>query len=175
MAQLPTTEMRARRFPVRLALHYREHGGRWQSGTTVNLSCSGVLFRARKTLQSLTPVELNLQVPRQLAGAAPVHLLCRGYVVRTAGPRLGLGRPRVAAAFTDFRLLDGAGRLHPAERLRTLMGEGTHEMNNQLAVILGSTELLLERQDLSGDVRDGLLRIRDAATALAAGVRRMAG
>lgn len=170
MTQLPTSETRARRFPLRLAVQYRPDGsGKWLAGNTENISCSGLLLRARSNLRALSPIEIALPVPRQLTGTAPFRLLCRGYVVRSIPSRLGLTRARLGVMFVDLR----PARLD-VEALRRVRGGYLglqHQFNNQLAVILGLSDLLLGRSDLSPEVRDSLSRIRQAASVIAGGVR----
>ncbi len=169
MALLPTSEMRARRFPVQLAVQYREQGaGKWYAGTTDNISLSGILFRGQHRFQPMTQVEVSFELPKALSGPAPVSVVSSGYVVRDVPPMLGLGNTRLAVAFAQFRIDRPqpvvVRRLHGGEIVR-------HRVNSLLAVILGTSELLLETPQLSADLRTGLARIRESAMALGATTR----
>src|SRR5690242_12989171 len=76
-------EVRAKRFPLRLPVKYRSVGDkRWFSGTTDNVSCSGMLIRGKHTLSPASKIEVMLSMPSQVAGEAQVVALCNGRVVR---------------------------------------------------------------------------------------------
>lgn len=172
MVELPTSDLRARRFPLRLALQYRgDAAADWYPATTENISLSGVLFRSRHRVPPRTAIELSVQVPSQLTGPTPVRIFATAYVVRVSQPARWMRNSRIAASFLQFRL-------PPAEAAR-LRGDpplypgAQHQLFNWLAVILGNCELLLGRTDLATDVRAGISRIQDAATSLTSGVRRL--
>jgi hypothetical protein len=74
---------RARRFAVRAPVRYRAHaGGRWHSGTTENVSRSGVLLRGDASLTTDTPIDLILDLPVVLPDEPSATVICRGRVVR---------------------------------------------------------------------------------------------
>ena len=172
MAELPTPDLRARRFPLRLALQYRgDAAADWYPATTENISLSGVLFRSRHSVPPRTAIELSFQLPLQLSGPMPVHIFGTAYVVRVTQPAHWIRNSRIAASFLQFRLphaeaarLRGEPPLYPGPQ---------HQLYNWLAVIMGTCDLLLDRGDLSTDVRAGISRIQDAATSLTEGVRRL--
>ncbi len=172
MAELPTPDLRARRFPLRLALQYRSDAtGDWYPATTENISLSGVLFRSRHRVQPRTAIELSLQAPGQISGPTPVRLFATAYVVRVTQPAHWVRNSRIAATFLHFRLphaeqarLRGEPPLYPGVQ---------HQLYNWLAVVMGNCELLLDRSDLSNEVRAGLARIQDAATSLTSGIGRL--
>lgn len=154
-----------------MPLQYRGHpSDEWRSGTTEDISLSGVLFRAAKPIEPRSPIEFSLLLPRQLSGPVPVRVFGKGYVVRNAHPKFGLGHTRIAAAFLQFRLSPS----DPLKAEAELSIGVQHRVFNALAVILGTSELLLERRDLLTEVRAGLTRVRSAATVLAASVRELA-
>ena len=171
MMELPTSDARARRFPLRLALQYRaDIFGEWHPATTENISLSGVLFRSSHKVPHEGAIDLDIQLPEEISGPVPIHLLGRARVVRVAEPRL-LGHRHAAAEFVIFRLPRINGSALPAALPADAAVQ--HHVFGQLAVILGSSELLLDRSDLTSDVRPVVSRIHAAAKAVANGLRHM--
>lgn len=171
MAKLPTSDARARRFRLRLPLQYRgKPSEEWRSGTTENISLSGVLFRASEAVPPRSPIEFSLELPRRLSGPVPFRIVGKGHVVRLARPTLGLGQARVATSFVQL-MLSPAGAMPFAAPPRRIV---SHSIFNNLAVALGSSELLLDRKDLPPEVRAGLARLQSAVLALAGNVRELA-
>jgi hypothetical protein len=119
-------------------------------------------------------VELMLQLPPRMSGAAGVTVLCGGYIVRVVEPKAPLGDAALAAAFVDFRLLYPShrtqARLRQAERAinREPQAAFIHGFNNALTVILGNCELQMDRAELDPVARESFLRIREAAERAAA-------
>jgi hypothetical protein len=77
-----------RRYPIVLELQYRATRGRAErlgSGTTLDVSSCGVLFRAADSLAVGSYVELALNWPFLLDGLHPLTLVMRGRVVRSDG------------------------------------------------------------------------------------------
>jgi PilZ domain-containing protein len=171
MAGLPTPDPRAKRFPLRLALQYRaDIFGDWQPATTENISLSGVLFRTPKKVPHGSAIDIDIQLPEQISGPVPIHLLGRARVVRSVEPKL-LGERRTAAEFVIFRLPKEQGGKLPS----VLPADAAvqHHVFGQLAVLLGSSELLLERRDVPDDARSLVSRIHAAAKAVAADLRHL--
>ncbi len=170
MARLPTSDARARRFRLRMPLQYRGAAGdEWRSGTTEDISLSGVLFRAAEEIEPRSPIEFSMLLPRQLSGPLPVRVFGKGYVVRTAPGRFGLGHPRIAAAFAQLRL-------PPSEAIKVdadLRLAAQHRIFNALSIVLGNSELLLDRKDLIPDVRSAIARVQSAALLIASNVREL--
>jgi PilZ domain len=80
--------MRAPRFPLQLALAYRPFGAdEWRVAETENISRSGVLIRAKESVDIDTQIELRLKLPTPNSGGhATPEVTCRGRVVRTVSP-----------------------------------------------------------------------------------------
>ena len=74
---------RAARFPIATSVLFREHGGsEWHQGSTVNISCSGVLCRSREPLPGPgDSVDFILTLPVNDRTPAS-RVRCTGHVVR---------------------------------------------------------------------------------------------
>lgn len=95
---------RAERFPIRTSLRYRESGeSAWSEGTTLNISRSGVFFRAEREVDPKTVLEMRIQFPAEVVGEAPANVLCWGPVVRTVPPESPHGLPAVAVEILRYR------------------------------------------------------------------------
>jgi hypothetical protein len=159
---------RAKRFPVRLPIQYRETGSpEWHSGHTENVSFSGIFFRGRHRLQRFAPVEVILQVPQQLSGDTPVTLLCQGLIVRTTQARFPTLKIGLAAHLNDFRLASGAVMSQSAS------GDVLHNFTNLLAIVIGNSELILSQDNLPNELQRSALRIKKTAQQAADLVREL--
>jgi PilZ domain-containing protein len=101
---------RAVRFAIEVPVRFRALGQlEWLSGQSVNISRSGVLFRADQILLPETHVELILPLPVKLLGESGAQVVCSGDVVRTLATA---GRPTtLAATIAEFRFVRAeAGR-----------------------------------------------------------------
>lgn len=109
-AKAKLSPFRAQRFQLHLPLKYRQLGqNNWRSGTTENISRSGLLFHAEEALAPNALVEINLVLPPEIAGLSAAEVVCRGEVVRTAdenSPR-GMG-PAMAAKILQYHFQHGA-------------------------------------------------------------------
>ena len=95
--------MRAYRFPLEVPLRYRTVGdSSWRTGTTANISRSGVLFQADDLLGTDTELEMRIQLSHAQVAPASADLVCQARVVR-AQPS-GNAVPMLAAAFLRSRL-----------------------------------------------------------------------
>jgi PAS domain S-box-containing protein len=106
-ARIPS--FRAQRFRLHLPIRYRPVGEPdWRSGTTENISRSGVLFRAEETLQPMAQLEISLVLPPEIAGLSSAEVVCRGEVVRTieAGPTTL--HPALAAKILQYHFQHGS-------------------------------------------------------------------
>ena len=100
------TRPRATRFPIAAELRFREHGkSAWRTGTTINVSRSGVLFRAHgRPPGSTRPLDFILTLPLNGGEATAPHVRCRGHVVRVAPAMLGGGGHAVAVSIEGYAL-----------------------------------------------------------------------
>ena len=97
-------QLRPGRFPIQTPLHYRKSGElEWHRGTTINISRSGVLFRADHDLEPETVLEMRIVFPAEVTGEAPARVLCWGPVVRKEPPADAGSRPALAAAIVRYR------------------------------------------------------------------------
>ena len=96
---------RAPRFSLPIAILYRTPGdASWQEGWTENISKSGVLFRADRTIKLDTPVELMMEIPTFIATPVAGPAICRGRIVRAEGPSPLEDRPAFAAKILEYEL-----------------------------------------------------------------------
>lgn len=101
----PKVKPRAQRFPIQAPIRYRESGeSSWSDGITINISSSGVLFWAEKSLQRKTPIEMQIIFPLEVTGGNPVNITCSGRVVRALSVPPPDTRNAVAAAILHFRM-----------------------------------------------------------------------
>lgn len=97
-------QARAERFPIRTSLRYRASGeSAWSEGTTLNISRSGVFFRAEKEVDLKTVLEMRILFPAEIIGENPANVLCWGPVVRMVPPESPHGLPAVAVAILRYR------------------------------------------------------------------------
>jgi two-component system, cell cycle sensor histidine kinase and response regulator CckA len=76
--------LRAKRFDLHLPMKYRSVGENgWHSGTTENISRSGMLFRGEEPVSTSAQLEIHLVLPAEIAGLSTAEVICRGEVVRT--------------------------------------------------------------------------------------------
>jgi hypothetical protein len=77
------------RYPIVLEVEYkvlkRHHVVERGSGSTLNISSTGVLFEASDTLRSTGAIELTLHWPFLLDGVCPLRLVIKGRVIRNHG------------------------------------------------------------------------------------------
>jgi hypothetical protein len=107
-------QSRAERFPIRTPLRYRASGeSDWSEGTTLNISRSGVFFRAEKEVDLKTVLEMRILFPEEIIGESPANVLCWGPVVRTEAPESPHGLPAVAVAIVRYRFAREASNGEP--------------------------------------------------------------
>jgi len=110
MLQLPwfgkkerTKSVRAPRVRATVPLHIREVGGfGWKTGTTEDISQSGVLFKVDKAMEVGTPVELQYSPPVQVTWATNSQVSCRGKIVRTQPAPSPESKPACAAKIVTY-------------------------------------------------------------------------
>ncbi len=99
---------RAQRFQLQLPLKYRQLGENdWRTGTTQNISRSGMLFQAEEMLPANVQLEINLVLPAEIAGLAAAEVVCRGEIVRTMDPGQEM-RPALAAKILQYHFQHGS-------------------------------------------------------------------
>jgi CheY-like chemotaxis protein len=100
---------RAKRFNLHLPLKYRLLGENdWRTGTTENISRSGMLFRAPEALSPNAQLEINLVLPAEIAGLTSAEVVCRGEVVRTVEGDKQAVHPALAAKIIQYHFQHGS-------------------------------------------------------------------
>ena len=95
---MPTSfELRAERFPIRTKVWYRaSRRPVWSPGESINISRSGILFRAGKDIEPGTLIEMRILFPADMTGGVPMDVVCTGPVVRQEASSM-------AAAILNYR------------------------------------------------------------------------
>jgi PAS domain S-box-containing protein len=100
---------RAKRFQLSLPLRYRPIGeSQWRTGTTENISRSGILFRAAESVPLSVQLEINLVLPAEIAGLSATEVVCRGEIVRTVEPESPAFSPALAAKILQYHFQHGS-------------------------------------------------------------------
>ena len=74
----PVLSARAQRFPFRVPLQYRKSGdSNWHPCTTMNISRTGILFRAQEEIPPESVLDIQVNFPLQKV------LYCHGTIVRS--------------------------------------------------------------------------------------------
>jgi hypothetical protein len=100
-----------RRYQIRLPLQYRvsQKGAapRSGSGTTCDLSTTGLSFRCRRALPVGTHIEMTVEWPPRYGDIYPIDLVITGFIVRSTGGKTGVRvssrKFRVNAASVPYR------------------------------------------------------------------------
>ncbi|HMK30249.1 MAG TPA: hypothetical protein VK473_11235 [Terriglobales bacterium] len=171
---------RPTRFKLRTQLRYRcSSEFQWHDGITENISCTGVLFRAEGPVEPRTPITLRFTLPQAIAGQTPIEVTCDAYVVR----RANIASPEdkgfaIAATILNYHL--------PVERqiyepvVGAAVAETTaiadpaqviHQLNGQLAVVIGNCDLILSHAQLDDNLRKSVDSIRNAGLRVATLIR----
>jgi PAS domain S-box-containing protein len=104
-----TSPFRAQRFNLHLPLKYRMLGeDGWHSGTTENISRSGLLFQAEDPIPATAQLEINLVLPAEIAGLAAAEVVCRGEIVRTVDAESSTLHPSMAAKILQYHFQHGS-------------------------------------------------------------------
>ncbi len=99
----PSFSPRAPRYAIPISVLYRMKGEKaWLEGRTENISKSGVLVRAARTLAPETPVEMLLDIPAHLPSPFGGMTMCRGRIVRAVDPSALEDRPAFAATILEY-------------------------------------------------------------------------
>ena len=95
---------RAPRFLIQSALRYRVGAETdWLEGETVNISRTGILFRAQRPETVKTPIEMSFNLPVTLGDESGAIVFCQGEVVRTVLPHASDSPPELAARILEYR------------------------------------------------------------------------
>jgi hypothetical protein len=95
---------RAPRYQVEMPLRFRRRGeSDWQDGTMVNISLSGVLFRAEQMMEEGTPVEMNFVLPPEIGWEPGGVVLWPAQIVRAVPPTTTDALPVLAAKILEPR------------------------------------------------------------------------
>jgi hypothetical protein len=152
-------DVRAKRFPIKAPVHYREADSpHWHKGRTQNLSCSGALIAGRHRLAPSAPIEVLLPLPNQISGKASVQVLCSGKVVRVNEAKVPVLRSSFGVQLQEVRMLEVET---PVSRYGMRSGDWrplVHEMYNELAVVVGNSELLLDNGQLMNRQRITIIK-----------------
>ena len=101
-----TPKNRAQRFGIQVQLRYRLNGNsKWWKGTTQNISRSGVLFLGEEYAEPHTPLELSFMLPKEIFGARPAEVVCKGIVVWAERPRSEGILPVLATTISHYRFV----------------------------------------------------------------------
>jgi PilZ domain len=104
MGKLPVERRASNRYDVRLPIHYRisQRGGieRSGTGTTFEMSSTGLSFRSRKPLPIGAHLEMIVEWPARYGDLYPIDLQATGFVVRSES-----GRTAVRVTSRRFRVL----------------------------------------------------------------------
>jgi hypothetical protein len=104
VAKVSRWHPRERRLRFEVPVLYRPaEASEWLHGQTENISRSGLLFQAKAELSPGTPLELILEMPAELSGAAGAKVICQAKVARVASS--GKGEARLAAIIVDYQFL----------------------------------------------------------------------
>ena len=164
---------RARRFKLQAPIEYRAvDSPDWLSGRIENLSCTGVLFQPSTPLEVDAPVAMRFRLPAELTGPVPVEAICAGRVVRQADP----GSQKIAVAISDCYVTAASpkpGTQPQVVRQGPERATFIHELNNDLAAIVGYCDLLLLQGQIDPSARESIEHIKNAGLRAASVTRRM--
>jgi hypothetical protein len=97
---------RAQRFPIETRFRYRIGGEpAWREGTTINISRSGILFRAQKEIVPRAMLQMRIVFPSELTGYDPVSIVCWGPVIRSESDGASGSDRMLAAAIIRYRFI----------------------------------------------------------------------
>ena len=101
-----TGKTRAQRFEIQIPVRYRTNSEEgWHTGTTKNISRSGMLFHGEDWAQPSTRIELSLLLPRQMGVFRAAEVLCQGKVTRSERRGIEEGGPLMAIQISHYRLV----------------------------------------------------------------------
>ena len=94
------------RFEVQLRARFRARGdSSWHTGTTVNISQTGVLVRVQRPVPPHTVLEILLELPVEQGDASLIR--CDGHTVRSVPPVRPGAYSSLAVAVREYRVEAG--------------------------------------------------------------------
>lgn len=97
---------RAQRFAVKMPICYRPKNAKdWQEGTTVNVSASGVLFRAAHVLTTPGGLHLTLCLPIVIPGEPGAEIRGQGTIIREVRGAAAAETPLFALSIERYRIV----------------------------------------------------------------------
>lgn len=151
---------RAHRYLIRTDVRFRPVAVQnWQIGETENISDTGLLVRALEPLPVNTPIQVELFAPVPLSGVAQEPLSCTGRVVRSfrANGDKGLVRLAIEVKSADVE------QFAPLRRPPKSDPDAFHILANQLAVVVGTAELVLANDQLDEATVARVRKIKDVS------------
>ncbi len=104
----PASLPRAPRFAIQMPLRYRVSGQLdWHEGKTENISRSGVLFRANRSVELSTGIEMSFVLPVEVFNQPAAEVICSGLIVRTVPPSGAESFSFIGAKILDYHFLRG--------------------------------------------------------------------
>ena len=101
-----SSKTRAQRFELQIPVRYRTDSDQdWRSGTTRNISRSGMLLHGEDWAQPSSRIELTLLLPRQMGVGRGAEVMCRGTVTRSERRGIDEGGPLMAIQISHYRLI----------------------------------------------------------------------
>ena len=161
---------RAHRYEIRTDVRFRPVAVQnWRIGETENISDSGLLVRALEALPVDTPIQVELFAPVPLSGVAQEPVTCSGRVVRSFRASGDRGLVRLAI---EVKSADVTPLLTPRRPARA-EPEAFHLLANQLAVVVGTAELLLANDQLDEATVARIRKIKDVSMQAAATAKKL--
>jgi hypothetical protein len=116
-ALVPSSDIRvlprAERFAIETTIRYRNVGQNgWYEGKTVNISGSGVLFRAKNLVAVKTRIEMIFPLPIGGSGALGANVKCFGQIVRKVPPVGSVRETGLAASIEEYDLMHAEKASH---------------------------------------------------------------
>lgn len=162
---------RAHRYEIRTDIRFRPVTVQdWHFGETENISDTGVLVCAPQALPIDTPIQLELYAPAPIS-ASRVPLTCNGRVVRSDIVPNGNGVVRLAIAVESGDLQPGLSRKLPEPDPQ--FAQTFHVLTNQLAVVVGTAELLLTTHQLDAASVARVRKMKDVTLEAATTVKKL--
>jgi hypothetical protein len=103
-ARKQTWVPRARRLKLNISMRFRVKAlAAWYPGTVVNISQSGVLFKAVQGLPENTIVEMRFEMPEEISGQRDAMVFCQGKITRGKLPSDDGAEVTMAASILDYQ------------------------------------------------------------------------